>query len=119
ALLACSGEDNSVPVTTPAAEPAPIAAAPVEPAPVTAVEAGPRVVGTAAYITLGREPVTLNEPLTIIGAAAGGSAGIERVELLVDGQLFARANYGEKRPIGGPIGDADPNKPNLGFSITL
>ena len=61
------------------------------------------------------------DTLTISGWVVNEGLGVESVDILLDGQVVTRANYGQPRPdvVEAMVAEDDPNAPNLGYSISL
>ena len=74
-----------------------------------------------AWIDIPRADSILSGKVTVAGWAYNEELGVESIEIMLDGQAVAKANYGLLR---GDVASAlnvqtDPNTPNLGFEVEI
>ena len=74
-----------------------------------------------AWIDTPQADATLSGKVTIAGWAYNEHMGIESIDILLDGQVVAKANYGLSRSdVAASMNvQTDPNTPNLGFEAEI
>lgn len=74
-----------------------------------------------AWIDFPKAGNTINGTTNISGWAYNEDIGIKRVEVIINSEIFAAANYGIERPDVVSVMNvkSDPNAPKLGFSLTF
>ena len=74
-----------------------------------------------AWIDMPQAEEEIVDTFTISGWVFNEGLGVESVEVLLDGQLAARADYGLPRPdvVEAMLAQDDPNAPGLGYSAKL
>lgn len=74
-----------------------------------------------AWIDTPQAGEEVSDTLTISGWVFNEGLGVRSVQVLLDGQVAATADYGLPRPdvVEAMLAQDDPNAPNLGYSATL